>query len=431
MRWREFSKASIRFPKLSHVQRRKKTGVSRPDIDDNYMSADILKEIRILDFTRVLAGPYATRILADFGGEVIKLQSRKTAVGAEDNSKGFLKTWNRKKRAITLDLSFEKAREIVLDLVGICDVVVENYSSRVMSNWGLDYRSLKEKRPDLIMLSMSGTGHTGVWKDYVAFGPTVQSLGGLTWLTSFDKEFPIGPGSSYADLISGLYGAVAVLGALEYRDRTGQGQHIDLSEYEAIATVTGPALLEACMGNSDLFPKGNRSEHVRAAPHGCYRCRGTDRWCVIAVYGDREWKILCDVVGYTELAGDKRFSSVQDRKINADELDKLLEVWTRQYTPEEIVSLLQESGIHSEVVQNAEDLVKDAHLKERKFFVQLDHDKSGDMVSDRSPIRFIDSPEPCRKTAPMLGEDNQYVFKNLLGLTESEFSEYVDKGIIR
>ncbi len=394
------------------------------------MSDDILKDIRILDFTRVLAGPYATRILADFGAEVIKVQSRKTAVGAENNNEGYFKTWNRSKRSVTLDMSFDKAREIVLDLTDKCDVVIENYSSRVMSNWGLDYRRLKEKRPDLIMLSMSGTGHTGPWKDYVAFGPTVQSLGGLTWLTSFDKEDPIGPGGSYADLISGLYGAMAVLGALEYRDKTGEGQHIDLSEYEAIASVTGPALLEACLGHVDKFSGGNQSEHVQAVPHGCYRCLGTDRWCVIAVYGDREWNRLCTIFGYPELAGDKRFSTIQDRKINAKELNELLGEWTKQYAPEEIVPLLQESGIHSAIVQNADDLANDAHLKERNFFVRLNHEKFGDTVSDRSPIRFADSPDICRKAAPLLGEDNQYVFKTLLGLTETEFSEYVGKGII-
>ena len=226
------------------------------------MNTNILSEIRILDFTRVLAGPYATRILADFGAEVIKLQSRKTAVGAEHNDGGYFKTWNRNKRSITLDLSFEKAREIALDLVGICDVVVENYSSRVMSNWGLDYQKLKEIKSDLIMLSMSGTGHTGPWKDYVAFGPTVQSFGGLTWLTSMEREVPTGPGNSYADLVSGLYGALAVLGALEYRDKTGKGQYIDLSEYEAIASIAGPALMEAFSGDMDFFPGGNRTENI-------------------------------------------------------------------------------------------------------------------------------------------------------------------------
>jgi crotonobetainyl-CoA:carnitine CoA-transferase CaiB-like acyl-CoA transferase len=172
------------------------------------MNQGILKGLRILDFTWVLAGPYATRILADFGAEVIKVQSKKTAGGVESNLTGYFSHWNRNKRSITLDMSHPGANEIILRLARISDVVIENFSTRVMSNWGLAYDRLKEVKPDLIMVSMSAMGQTGPWKDFVAFGPALQALSGLTYLTQH-QESPLGVGYAYADLVAGLYAALA------------------------------------------------------------------------------------------------------------------------------------------------------------------------------------------------------------------------------
>ena len=167
---------------------------------EHTMNKGLLTGLRVLDFTRVLAGPYATRILADFGAEVIKIQSKKTASGAETNTSGYFNTWNRNKRSVTLDMSYPEAREIFLKLTTISDVVIENFSPRVMSNWGLDYENLKAVKPDLIMISMSGMGQTGPWRDYVAFGPTIQALSGLTYLSAFDENSPMGLGYAYMPL---------------------------------------------------------------------------------------------------------------------------------------------------------------------------------------------------------------------------------------
>ncbi|MDP6179515.1 MAG: CoA transferase, partial [Desulfatiglandales bacterium] len=264
------------------------------------MNEGILKGLRILDFTRVLAGPYVTRILADFGAEVIKVQSQKTAKGSESDTGGYFNTWNRNKHSITLDMSHPEARELVLRVAGISDVVIENFSPRVMSNWGLTYERLKEVKEALIMVSMSGMGQTGPWKDFVSFGPTVQALGGLTYLTSYHRGLAVGPGYSYADSVAGLYGALAVLTALDYRDRTGQGQHVDLSEYEAVCTLIGPALLDAFANQREVLPGGNRPEHIDAAPYGCYQCLGKERWCVIAVFNEKEWRALASLLGHSD-----------------------------------------------------------------------------------------------------------------------------------
>jgi crotonobetainyl-CoA:carnitine CoA-transferase CaiB-like acyl-CoA transferase len=394
------------------------------------MNQGILNGLRVLDFTRVLAGPYATRILADFGAEVIKVQSKKTAKGAESNLTGYFNHWNRNKRSVTVDMRYPEAKEIVLKLTKISDVVIENFSPRVMSNWGLNYERLKEVRPDLIMVSMSGMGQTGPWKDFVAFGPTLQALSGLTYLTSFSQDSPIGIGYAYADLIAGLYGAFAVLAALEHRDRVGQGQYIDLSEYEAICTLIGPTLLDIFSNHREILPQGNHPDYIPAAPYGCYKCLGTDRWCVIAVFNEAEWESLCRLMGSPAWTKEGRFSALLKRKENSRELDELIEQWTAQHTPEKVVQLLQEAGISAGVVQNGEDLAKDPHLMAREFFIPLEHPVLGRTISDSTPIRFKDNPKVNWKAAPLLGEDNRYVYVDLLGLTEDELSFYIEKGII-
>ena len=394
------------------------------------MTVGILNGLRVLDFTWVLAGPYATRLLADFGAEVIKVQSKKTAKGAESNSTGYFNTWNRNKRSVTLDLSYPEAREIVLRLVRISDVVIENFTPRVTSNWGLDYERMKEVNPGLIMLSMSAMGHTGPWRNFVGFGPTLQALSGLTYFTSFEPDSPMGLGYAYADPIAGLYAVLAILAGLDHRDRTGQGLFIDLSEYEACCTLLGPALLEALVNKKPILPRGNQPDHVHAAPHGCYKCSGTERWCVIAVFDENEWHALCEIMGSPDWTKDERFSTQSQRKNHKKELDRFVGLWTARHSPERIVSLLQEAGVPAGVVQNAEDLANDPHLMARQFFVRLKHPVLGETISDASPIRFQETSMQDWKAAPLLGEDNHYVLQELLGLSESEMSSLVTKRVV-
>jgi crotonobetainyl-CoA:carnitine CoA-transferase CaiB-like acyl-CoA transferase len=394
------------------------------------MHQGILKGLRILDFTWVLAGPYATRILADFGAEVIKVQSKKTAGSVESNLAGYFSHWNRNKRSITLDMSYPEAKEIVLRLTKVSDVVIENFSSRVMSNWGLDYNRLKEVKPGLIMVSMSAMGQTGPWKDFVAFGPALQAVSGLTCLSSFSEASPLGLGYSYADPVAGLHAAFAILAALEFRDRTGKGQHIDLSQYEAMCTLVGPALLNASANHKDSSPRGNHSESVPAAPYGCYQCSGADRWCVIGVFNEMEWETLCNILGRPDWTKEERFSDLPRRKENKEDLDMFLEQWTLQRSPEEVVNLLQQGGIAAGAVQNAEDLANDPHLIARDFFIPLEHPVLGRIVADASPIKFKKNSRDKWKAAPLLGEDNRYVYTELLGFTEGELSSFIEKGII-
>jgi crotonobetainyl-CoA:carnitine CoA-transferase CaiB-like acyl-CoA transferase len=280
------------------------------------------------------------------------------------------------------------------------------------------------------MVSLSGMGQTGPWKDFVAFGPTIQALSGLTYLTSFTQDFPMGLGYAYADVIAGLYAALAVLAALQYRDRTGEGQYIDLSEYEALCTVLGPKILDLSINHQEVMPQGNRSKDLSTAPYGCYKCNGMDRWCVIAVIDEKEWQAFCQVMGYPDWTREEKFSTQSKRKEHSEELDEFIGQWTIQHPAEEVVALLQKNGVPAGVVQNAEDLSKDPQLIARNIFVNLEHPVLGQTISDASPIKFEESSTMDWRAAPLLGEDNRYVYMELLGLTGDEFSSFVEKGII-
>jgi crotonobetainyl-CoA:carnitine CoA-transferase CaiB-like acyl-CoA transferase len=391
---------------------------------------DILHGLRVLDLTRIVAGPFTTRVLADFGAEVFKVQSAKMTAGIELNATPYFCAWNRNKRSITLDLDRSEARALFVRLVKISDIVVENFSARVMSNWGLNYDNLQKSNEKLIMLSMSGMGQTGPWKDFVAYGPTLQSLGGLTYLTSYSRDAPMGLGYAYADLVSGLYGAVSILGALEYRDKTGEGQYIDLSEYEAVCTTIGPALMDAFVNLNETAPTGNTDEDLPAAPGGCYQCSGEDRWCVMTVFTEDEWQALCGVMGNPAWSRKNRFSSVPNRKKFKRELDSHIRHWMATQTAESVVECLQQAGVAAGVVQNAEDLAGDPQLIANDFFTSLDHPVMGETKTDTYPIVFKNYRHTSWKASPLLGEANQYVFGELLGMPEATIQSYIEQGII-
>ncbi len=394
------------------------------------MIQDILKGIRILDFTWVLAGPYATRMMADFGAEVIKIQSKKTSKGVESYLTPYFAAWNRNKRSITLDMSFPEAKEIFLSLCGISDVVIDNFAPRVMANWGLTYDVLKEANPRLVVADISAMGQSGPWRDFVAFGPTLHALAGLSYLTSYNEDEPIGPGYAYGDHIIGLYTALVLLAAIEDRERTGHGSYIDISGYEALCTTLGPALAGTSSGD-DLRPGGGCPESADMAPYGCYRCLGEDRWCVIAVGSETEWKALCTVSDNPGWFVDERFSTMAKRKENGRDLDELLTRWTVTRTAEEIVGVLQGTGVASGVVRDARDLAQDPHLISRGFFTETVHPLLGPTVTDRGAIRFVDDEKAVDwKAAPLLGADNDYVFRELLKLTAQDMDRFIKMGVI-
>ncbi len=380
----------------------------------------ILHNIRVLDFTWVLAGPYATRLLADFGAEVIKVQPLLSSETDDVFSRGYYATWNRNKLGITLNLNKPEGIDLAKKLVNICDVVAENFTPRVMANWGLDYENLKKIRPDIIMVSLSLMGQAGPYKDYTGYGPAVHAFSGMTHLTSFAGFTPAGPGFSYADHAAGLYASLAVLGALEYRRRTGEGQHIDISEVAVMRS-----LLDEALNRQELEPAGNSSKN--AAPHGVYPCHG-DRWCAIAVFTDEEWQGFQRALEHPAWAEAKKFAALSGRIENRVELDKHVGAWTKKHTAAEVMAGLQANGVAAGLVQDAADIANDPQLKARGFFIAKP--EMGKLV-DASPIKLSSSPAQYNLPAPPSGHDNAYVYGKLLGMSEQEIAELKEMGVIK
>jgi benzylsuccinate CoA-transferase BbsF subunit len=376
------------------------------------MTNPILKDITVLDFTWVLAGPYATRILADFGAEVIKVQP---LLPQEDDAfaRGYDNTWNRGKRDITLNMAKPEGIDIAKRLVGLSDAVVENFTPRVMANWGLDYQNLKKIKPDIIMLSLATMGGTGPQKDYTGFGPTVQAFSGLTHLTAYPDGPPLGPGTAYADHVAALFACLALLGALEQRRRTGEGRHIDISQVEAMVSLLGDAFIP---------PK-------ETAFQGVYRCRGEDRWCAVSISTEEEWSGLKEALDNPPWAEEERFATLSTRLENKEALDAFIEGWTQGHTAEETMALLQKQGVAAGAVKDARDLAQDPQLKERGFFIELDHPEMGKTISDANPIRLSETP-PRYRSAPLLGQDNDHVYGELLGLSKGEMNRLKELGVI-
>jgi crotonobetainyl-CoA:carnitine CoA-transferase CaiB-like acyl-CoA transferase len=384
----------------------------------------ILQGIRVLDFTRMLSGPYATRILADFGAEVIKVQSRSTATGAEQNYTPQFLAWNRNKRSFGLNLNHPEAKNILLELVAVSDVIVENFSPRVMQNWGLTFKVMKKVKPDLIMASLSAMGQTGPWKNFVGFAETFHALSGLTYATCRSLDSPIAIGSAYGDFIAGLYAALAILSSLVNRDRTGKGQFIDLSAYEALCTFVCPLLFE--------FPSAGNRRLIRSDEEtdwGCYPCAGKDRWCVIVIRSENEWQSLREIAGLFGL-GNASYSAWMSRGKIRKELDEGIAQWTKSLAAALIVRRLQKAGIAAGIVQSLEDLANDPQLTARHFFTKIRHSRTGAFLRDRSALWPWNEPHVHWKEAPELGEANRYLFVELLGHPESEYRAMAGKGIL-
>jgi crotonobetainyl-CoA:carnitine CoA-transferase CaiB-like acyl-CoA transferase len=401
-----------------------------------------LTGIRVLDLTQVYAGPTCTRILADLGAEVIKLEglqrmdiTRNFAV-ADNNSKddywnhgGYFPFRNSGKKSLTLDWSDEQAFELLKRLVPTCDVVAESFTPHVMKGKGLGYEDLKALREDIIMISLSGYGQNGPWRDYSAYGMGLEPASGISSMTGYRGGDPLRSGISFTDPYSGMVGAGAVLAALHYRRRTAKGQYIDLSEHEAAIPVVGYALMDQAMNGRLPERLGDRSYWY--APQGAYQCNDDDQWLVITVRNDAEWAAFCEATGHTEWAEDPRFSDVLARFENHDALDEAITSWTRTQDQIGAMHLLQKAGVIAAAVLNPKQVLLDPHLKDRGFFDIIDQSGVG-----RKPIphqlgaKFSAFSIDCDQPAPKLGEHNRDVLQGLLGLGDDEIASLEERNVI-
>ena len=404
------------------------------------MSKLPLEGIRVIDFSWVLAGPFATRMLGDMGAQVIKIESKRKIDGLRaygpwrgeptepEIGCGLFDLYNRNKLSIALDLTTPGGLEICKRLIGIGDIVVENYSVRGMKKFGLEYPVLQEINPGIIMISMAGMGQTGPYREYISFGPTLQALSGMSVLVGSPDGEPVGIGNSYPDHTAAVHAGIAVLAALEHRENTGKGQHIDLSQYESVVGLLGPQVMDYVANGRVPQRMGNRLPS--ASPHGCYRCKGDDRWCVISVFTDAEWQSLCDVMGTPGLSKEPKFATVQGRVNNNDELDRLVEAWTVQHPPEEVMERLQKAGVAAGMVQNIEDLMlRDPQIKARGFYQEVEHPVTGISALEGLPFQFSELSWSMRRPAPMLGEHTQQVLTEILNMPEEEIERFALEGV--
>ncbi len=398
----------------------------------------VLEGIRVADFTWVVAGPVATRILADHGADVIKIE-RPDSLDFGTRRGGLTGNLNRGKRSIVLDMNDPRGLSIARRLIATADVVVDNFSPRVMANWGLTFEELRKLRPDIIALSMSGFGHTGPHRDYVSYGPTLQALAGYTYMMRLPGREPAGWGYSYADMAAGYTGALAVLLALWHRQRTGRGQFIDLSQFESAVALLGPGLLGVLNGQS-VEPRGNESPEAAAAPHGVYRCadrraeRGNrsraDRWCAIAAFGEEDWQRLVAAMGSPPWAGEERFRTLAARLEHRKDLDALVEAWTRERDAWQVMELLQAAGVPAGVVADAEDLcARDEHLRARGFWARAVSPEGEVLEFDGVPFRLSETPGRVAGPGPMLGEHTDAVLAEL-GFSRQEIAQLRSEGVV-
>ncbi len=390
-----------------------------------------LEGLRVLDFTHVLAGPFATRVLGDLGADVVKVNS--LARGPAAGAGAYYIMWNRNKRSLALDMSKPEAIEICHRLCERTDIVIDNFSVGVLDRWGVGYDAVKEANPGVIYLHMSGMGEGGPWSKFVTYAPTIHALAGLTYLTGVPGREDIGIGFSYNDHHSGLHGAVVLLAALEARRHTRRGQRIDMSQFEAGVHISGPALLDLFANGHPARPTGNRLPYDTAAPHNCYPCHGEDRWVAIAVMNQEQWRSLRVVMGDPDWAREERFATATGRAANLDTLDAQMSMWTRTLSAEEVEARCQQAGVPAGVVQTGADLAnRDPQLRVHDFLMQLeDHPTFGTTYADRLPLHFHKTPANIYRRPRTVGEDNTAVLADWLEMSEDEVHQREEAGTLR
>lgn len=405
-----------------------------------------LSGIRVCDLTWIIAGPTATRVLADFGADVIRVEHQQAVdpirfgrpIHGERstlNNSGFFNYFNRNKRSMLLNVRHPLGMELLHRLIALSDVVIENFSSGVLDSWELSYEAQKAINPGIIYCSISGFGHSGRDKHFTTWGPTAQALSGLTLMSGLPGKPPAGWGYSYMDHTAGYYGAIAILMALHHRNRTGEGQHIDISQVEAGMVLTGPAVLDYTVnGRSwrrDGMPPGNRAWEPAIAPHNTYRCSGDDRWLAIAVRNDAEWQAMARAMGEPAWATDPGFATNAGRLANQDELDARIADWTSIRQDYALMELLQAAGVPAGVCQSPGDrFERDEQFRARNWWTAMPHAELGEASEfDGVTPRLAATPGTNRTASPLLGAHTREVTTDLLGLSEDEFAEYQEMGV--
>jgi len=401
-----------------------------------------LAGLRIVEFGAGMAGPWIGRFMAWAGAEVIKVESRdfpdvtrlyvpprQPELGVQDSLSPWFTDWNAGKRFVALDLTKPKAADLCARLVAGADFVIENFSCGVLEKLGLGHAELRKANPTLIMLSSTGYGGSGPYRRYVTWGPNIEALSGLMRTTGFAHRDCAVTQYAYPDPLSAVHGLVVLLAALDHRRRSGEGQHIDMSQYEATVSAMGTAVMEWLVNESEPQRLGNRS--LDACVQGIYRCAGEDRWCAITCETEQQFRALCDEMGRPDLVREASFDDREARLIDADAFDRIVDAWTCTRPDYELMHTLQAAGIPAAVVQNVEDqLSRDPQLAARGFFERIEHKKKGPVLAPGIPLGMSGTPGFTRGTGSSVGEDNEYVIKQVIGLSDADYASLVASGVI-
>jgi benzylsuccinate CoA-transferase BbsF subunit len=395
-----------------------------------------LEGVRVADLTMMWAGPYATKLLAEMGAEVIKVEGPRawdnirTLIpdpGPPDpwNSAVYFNEYNRDKRSVVLDLADPRGRDAFLRLVRHCDVVIENYRADVLENLSLGYDQLRAVRPDVILVSMAAFGKSGADSDLVGFGPVIELMSGLVSLSGYEgQEEPFKTGISYGDPVGGTQAAAAVSLALLRRHRTGKGTYVDLAQREGAAVLAGEAFVRASLhGETEPPHLGNRS--ARWAPQGAYQCRGNDQWLVIAVTTDQEWRAVAAVVGRDDLAG----LTLDERRSRHDDLDAVLLAWAGGQDPQDAMEILQEAGVPAGRVLDSQQIHDDPQLLRRGFWVYLPNPKMHSYKQANVSWRLVECNPVLQRHAPFFGEHTREILTTVAGLSEAEVDDLYEAGV--
>jgi len=398
----------------------------------------VFEGVKVVDFTQAATGPLATKYLADNGATVIHIESRvrpdvarvsgpfKDNVSDPDMSAWF-PNWSTNKLGITLNMSFPEAKEILWKLIMWGDVLVESFSPGVMGRWGVGYEGVREKRPDIVYVSTCQMGQYGPWSQFRGYGTHGAFFAGFPELIGWPDRLPSWFYVPHNDWVSVRTLAVALIGALAYRRKTGRGQHIDQAQMEAASHLLAPVLMDYAVNCRIQTRDGNRLPG--AAPHSAYPCRGHERWVAIAVTTDEEWQAFCKVIGEPSWTKDPKFSTLLARKENEDDLNALVGEWTIDFLAEEVMAKMQAAGVPAGVVQTNEDLFKDPQLRHRGHWVVMEHPRIGPYSFDAAAFKLSKTPMELKTPGPVLGQHNDYVYREILGMCDEQIEDCLVKGV--
>lgn len=393
----------------------------------------------ITSFCWAIVGPLTMKFFADHGATVIRMETAKRpctlriSTPYKDgepgiNRSGYFNHFSANMYSMSLNMDSPQALEIVKRLVSRSDVIMENFTPGVMEKWGLTYDELKKVKPEIIMLRQSGFGLWGPYAQQPAFGMILAAMAGLPNFIGERDGIPLPVGvSPYTDCISPRFATAALIAALDYRNKTGKGQLLDLSQFETALYFIMPALLDSAVNGREPPRLGNSCPY--AVPHGVYPCKGDDRWCTIAVHSDEQWTSFCRVIGKTEYIDDPRFNTLRNRKKHEDEINRLIGAWTINLTPEDVMDRMQAAGVPAGVVKNASEVFEDPQLRHRNLFWPVQHPDMGLFTHLGPSFGLSKTPAQAIMPSPRLGEHTEYVCTRILGMTDEEFVELVGAGV--